>query len=258
MQYILTNKKGSILEIILNRPDKRNALNSEFVTELRNAFSEANDDDSIRVIILKGNGKAFSAGADLEYLQKLQNNSYEENLADSSHLMELFKSMYFHKKIIIAQVEGHALAGGCGLATVCDFVFSVPEALYGYTEVKIGFIPAIVMFFLLRKTNENKARELMLSGKLIDASYAQTSGIVYKVVPKETIENEVFEFAQKLATETSAEAVALTRKMIAEIQSMETSEALLYAASQNATARATNDCKKGIAAFLSKEDIKWS
>ena len=114
------------------------------------------------------------------------------------------------------------------------------------------------MFFLLRKTNENKARELMLSGKLIDASYAQTSGIVYKVVPKETIENEVFEFAQKLATETSAEAVALTREMIAEIQSMETSEALLYAASQNATARATNDCKKGIAAFLSKEDIKWS
>ena len=173
MEYVLTNKKGNILEIILNRPDKRNALNSEFVGELRQAFGEANADDSIRVIILKGSGKAFSAGADLGYLQQLQNNTYDENLQDSSHLMELFKLMYSHKKLIIAQVEGHALAGGCGLATVCDFIYTVPEALFGYTEVKIGFIPAIVMFFLLRKIGEAKARELLLTGTLIEATRAR-------------------------------------------------------------------------------------
>ncbi len=258
MKYLQINKNSNILEIILNRPDKRNALNSDFVAELRQAFETADLDEQIRVIILKGMGKAFSAGADLAYLQQLQNNTYDENLQDSTHLMELFKTMYFHKKIIIAQVEGHALAGGCGLATVCDFIFSVPEALFGYTEVKIGFIPAIVMFFLLRKTNENIARQLLLTGKLISAEEAYKIGLVYHISSAEHIGKEVMVFAEKLAEETSGEAIALTKKMIAEIQSMESMEALKYAASQNAVARATHDCKKGIGAFLNKEVLKWN
>lgn len=183
MQFITTHTSDRIFEIVLNRPDKRNALNSEFVSELISAFTNADVDENTRVVILKANGKVFSAGADLGYLQQLQKNTYEENLEDSTQLAELFKKIYFHKKLIIAQVEGHAIAGGCGLATVCDFVFAVPEAKFGYTEVKIGFVPAIVMFFLLRKIGEAKARELLLTGKLIDAQQAkETSGLLIRLL----------------------------------------------------------------------------
>jgi methylglutaconyl-CoA hydratase len=232
-------------------------LNSEFVQELTDAFVAADKDEKTRVVILKANGKAFSAGADLAYLQQLQNNTFEENLQDSSQLKTLFGHIYNHKKIVIAQVEGHAIAGGCGLATVCDFVFSVPDALYGYTEVKIGFVPAIVMFFLLRKIGEAKARELLLTGKLVSAEYFEKLGLVTEIIEADKIEARVQEFASTLIKETSPQSIALTRKMIAEIQTLQTEEALNYAAEQNAHARAQEDCKRGIGAFLNKEEINW-
>lgn len=258
MQFVETRSQNGIFEIILNRPDKRNALNSEFVQELTDAFVAANNDNRTRVVILKANGKAFSAGADLAYLQQLQNNTYEENLQDSSQLKTLFSHIYNHKKIVIAQVEGHAIAGGCGLATVCDFVFSVPDALYGYTEVKIGFVPAIVMFFLLRKTGEAKARHLLLTGKLFSAEYFRELGLVTEIVEAGKIQEHVTAFATQLVKETSPQSIALTRKMIAEIQTMSAEDALNYAAQQNAHARAQEDCKRGIGAFLNKEEITWS
>jgi methylglutaconyl-CoA hydratase len=257
MEFVITRKEERIFEIILNRPDKRNALNSRVVQELTAAFREAHEDPETRVVILKANGKTFSAGADLAYLQELQNNTYEQNLEDSSQLKELFRLMYFHNKMLIAQVQGHAIAGGCGLATVCDMVFSVPEVLYGYTEVKIGFVPAIVMFFLLRKIGEAKARELLLTGQLIPAEKALAFGIINRIVPAETIEEEVRKFASAIAAETSGQSIALTRKMIAEVQGMDCDGALDYAAAQNAGARASDDCKRGIGAFLNKEEIKW-
>ncbi len=141
------NVNDRICTISLNRPEKRNAFNAQLINELKDAFSRAEVDDAIKVIVLTGEGQAFSAGADLSYLQLLQNNSYEDNLADSTQLMQLFKQIYTLSKPVIARIEGHAIAGGCGLATVCDFAFAVPEAQFGYTEVKIGFIPAIVMVF---------------------------------------------------------------------------------------------------------------
>ena len=257
MTFIDIKLGDRIFEITLNRPDKRNSLNSEFVAELIAAFTTADEDENTRVVILKANGKVFSAGADLGYLQQLQKNTYEENLEDSSQLATLFKKIYFHKKLIIAQVEGHAIAGGCGLATVCDFVFAVPEAKFGYTEVKIGFVPAIVMFFLLRKIGEGKARELLLTGKLIEAQQAKDFGIINEIISAEEIEKHTRGFALKLAEETSPQSIALTRRMIAEIQSLPLDEALLYASRQNASARSTEDCKKGIGAFLDKKDIKW-
>ncbi|MGZ5243357.1 MAG: enoyl-CoA hydratase/isomerase family protein [Bacteroidia bacterium] len=258
MQFVETRSNNGIFEIILNRPDKRNALNSEFVQELIDAFALANEDEKTRVVLLKANGKAFSAGADLAYLQQLQNNTYAENLVDSSQLKSLFSHIYNHQKIVIAQVEGHAIAGGCGLATVCDFVFAVPDALFGYTEVKIGFVPAIVMFFLLRKIGEAKARELLLTGKLVSAEYFRQLGLVTEIVEAGKIADRVEEFAAQLVKETSPQSIALTRKMIAEIQTLPTENALNYAAEQNAHARAQDDCKRGIGAFLNKEEITWS
>lgn len=257
MQFVEIHKKDRIQEIVLNRPEKRNALNSETVQELITAFKLADADDDVRVVILKANGKAFSAGADLGYLQQLQNNTYEENLADSSALKSLFELIYYHKKVIIAQVEGHAIAGGCGLATVCDFVYSVPEAMYGYTEVKIGFVPAIVMFFLLRKIGEARSRELLLTGRLISAEQALAYQLITEVVPADKIADKVMETARQIAHETSPQSIALTRRMIADIQSLNTADALQYAAEQNASARAQDDCKRGIAAFLNKEELRW-
>ncbi|MCX6351662.1 MAG: enoyl-CoA hydratase-related protein [Bacteroidetes bacterium] len=257
MEFLTIKKQNHVFEICLNRPEKRNALNSEFVQELKAAFAEAASDTETKIILLRANGDAFCAGADLAYLQQLQSNSFEENLADSTQLKELFALIYTQPKITVAQVEGHALAGGCGLTTVCDFVFAIPEANFGYTEVKIGFIPAIVMYFLLRKIGEAQARRLLLTGDLVSADFMKNLGLVYEVCEKENIANQVETFCQKIITTTSAEAVALTRKMIAEIQTMEVAKGLQYAANNNAHARATEDCKRGIAAFLNKEKLSW-
>lgn len=252
--YHCTDRIGYIT---LNRPEKRNALNSEMVSLLKACFTQAADDSDCKVVVLKANGEAFSAGADLAYLQQLQSNTFDENYADSSHLKELFEQIYWHPKVVIAQVEGHAIAGGAGLATVCDFVYAVPEARFGYTEVKIGFVPAIVMFFLLRKVNEKTAKELLLSGKLISADEAESLDLINGICEATRIEQQVDQFAQKLIDTCSADSLKLTKMMIADIQSKPDKEALDYAARTNATARSTEDCKRGIAAFLNKEKINW-
>lgn len=257
MEYIEYSKTGQIGYITLNRPDKRNALSYEVVSELKEAFTEASQDDGVKVVVLKANGKAFCAGADLGYLQQLQQNTYEENLEDSNHLKELFYQIYTLNKVVIAQVQGHAIAGGCGLVSVCDFAFTVPEAKFGYTEVRIGFIPAIVKVFLLRKIGEMKSKELLLTGELITADEARTYGIVNKVVAASELEEMVAEFANTLISKNSGQSMAYTKQMIAKVQSLSLEEGLQYAAEQNAKARASEDCQRGIAAFLNKEEIKW-
>ncbi|GAB3819402.1 hypothetical protein GCM10028895_17790 [Pontibacter rugosus] len=209
------------------------------------------------MIVLRAEGKVFCAGADLEYLQQLQENDYQENLLDSTHLMELFRAIYTLKKVVIAQVHGHAIAGGCGLAAICDFGFTVPEAKFGYTEVKIGFIPAIVKVFLLRKIGEARAKQLLLTGDLISAAQAEAFGLVNWVVPAEELEEQVFSFAKKLCAENSKQSMEVTKEMIARVQAMSLEDGLLYAAEMNAVARGSEDCQRGIAAFLNKEQIKW-
>jgi len=257
MNLVIYEVKERIGYVTLNRPDKRNALSFELVSELKSAFAQAENDSDVKVIVLKANGDAFCAGADLAYLQMLQEFSYEQNLADSNHLKELFLQIYTLKKVVIAQVQGHALAGGCGLATVCDFAFSIPQAKLGYTEVKIGFVPAIVLVFLLRKIGEQKAKQLLLSGELITAEIAERWNLINQVIERDQLHQFVYDFAQKLIQTNSAQSMELTKKMIASVQSMTMNDALNYAAQMNAEARATDDCKKGINAFLNKQELKW-
>lgn len=257
MSLVLYKAEERIGYITLNRPDKRNALSPELIEELKKAFDEAEKDETVKVIVLQANGDSFCAGADLAYLQKLQNFSYEENLADSGNLRELFQKIYQLKKVVIAQVQGHALAGGCGLASVCDFVFAVPEAKFGYTEVRIGFIPAIVLIFLIRKVGEQKARHLLLSGELVHGENATHFGLVNFIVEKDKLSERVYSFAQQLIKNNSAQSMALTKQMIDEVQSMTLGNALDYASRMNAQARGTDDCKKGISSFLNKQDITW-
>jgi methylglutaconyl-CoA hydratase len=257
MSMVDYSVKERIGRITLNRPEKRNALSPEMVEGLKRAFDQAAKDDQVKAIILNAQGEAFCAGADLAYLQQLQNFSVEENLADSIQLKELFLSVYTHPKVVIAQVQGHALAGGCGLASICDWVFAVPEAKFGYTEVRIGFIPALVSVFLLRKVGEGTARELLLGGELISAERAQAIGLINRIVSADKLESEVIDFTSRLIASNSSESMKLTKKLMAEVPGMTMMQALQHAAESNAHARGTDDCKRGIEAFLNREKIIW-
>ncbi|WP_026950942.1 enoyl-CoA hydratase/isomerase family protein [Algoriphagus mannitolivorans] len=243
--------------ITLNRPEKRNALNPNMVRELGRAFSELETKEEAKVIVLRAEGKAFCAGADLDYIQQLQNFSYEENLQDSQNLRALFQQIYEYPKVVIAQVEGHALAGGCGLMTVCDFTFAVPEALFGYTEVKIGFIPALVSVFLQEKIGTGKAGELLLSGEVFSAEKAFQYKLLTEVKEKDHIQSAVMEFSQLLVHNNSAFSMQETKKLLRSIGKAERDRSLDLAAQLNAKARAHEDCQRGIAAFLSKTKPAW-
>ena len=240
--------------ITLNRPEKRNALNAQFVSELKEAFTHAEKDENCKVIVLKANGLSFCAGADLTYLRELQENSYEDNLADSTHLMELFQQIYTLPKVVIAQVQGAAIAGGCGLATVCDLVVSADEAKFGYTEVKIGFIPAIVSVFLIKQIGVAKSKELLLTGKIISAQEAEGFGLINQISTKEKLENSVMELAQSLVQAASADSLALTKQLINVVSDKSLVEGFKWAAEINAQARETDDCKKEYPLFLIKKN----
>lgn len=257
LQYTEYHVQDRIATIVLNRPDKRNAFNHALVSELKTLINQAIQNTQVKIIRIKANGEVFSAGADLDYLKQLQQNTFEENLADSNHLKELFEQLYYCPKLTIAQVEGHAIAGGCGLATVCDFTFATPSAKFGYTEVKIGFIPAIVSIFLLKKINGQQAKELLFTGKLIAAEEAKKMSLITDVIDAADINQHVIQFAQKCIAEVSADAIALTKKLMQQTETLNTHQAFSLAAEYNAKARGTDDCKKGIAAFLNKESIVW-
>ncbi len=249
--------ENSVGYITIQRAEKKNALNDELVTHLKAAFLKAYDNLETKVIVLKSEGDVFSAGADLAYLQQLQNNSFEENLADSRSLAQLFRLIYEGPKVVISAIQGHAIAGGCGLATVCDFSYAASNAMFGYTEVKIGFIPAIVSFYVLRKIGEAKAKELLLTGNLINAQEAEKIGLITKVVEANQLATTVENLAKTLVEQCSKQSLQSTKILIAKVQNLNTNDAMLLATEMNATARATDDCKKGINAFLNKEKIIW-
>ena len=253
-EYEIVNR---VAFITLNRPEKRNALNPELVELLTRHFLQAITDETVKVIVLGANGEVFSAGADLAYLQQLQSNSFDENVVDSANLKKLFYTIYTSPKIVIARVEGHAIAGGCGLASVCDLVFSVPEAKFGYTEVKIGFIPALVACFLVRKLGEARTKELLLSGELISAEKAVEYGLINFICDASGIRESVKNYAEKMVISVSAQSVALTKELLNMAQNLILENSLEQAIILNAKARATDDCKRGISAFLSKEKLEW-
>jgi|SRR5215217_6951640 len=252
--YTVTDR---VATITINRPEKRNALNPELIGLLTETFLTASEDDEVRVIVLNANGSTFSAGADLEYLQQLQHNSYEENLADSENLKRLFTTIYYLPKVVIAQIEGHAIAGGCGLATVCDIIFSVPEASFGYTEVKLGFVPAIVSCFLVRKTSETIAKRMLLTGELFSAREALDYGLITFVTNKEDIHQKVKEFALNLCSEASANSLMITKQLIGQTTNPLLEKSLSMAVQINARVRDSEDFKKGVSAFLEKTKVKW-
>jgi methylglutaconyl-CoA hydratase len=257
MEYVQYHTDNRVGYITLNRPEKRNALNHDLIRQMQQAFEVAENDDACKVVVLQARGEVFCAGADLQYLQGLTANTFGENLHDSTHLMQLFQQIYTLKKVVIGQVHGHAIAGGCGLAAICDISFTVPEARFGYTEVKLGFVPAIVSVFLLRKIGEACTKQLLLTGDLISAAKARDLGLVNFVVDAGDLEQAVREFAQRLCRENSGQSMELTKEILYRVQELPLQESLRYAAEMNAHARGTSDFRRGITAFLGKEKISW-
>ncbi len=256
-ELLLYSVDERIATISLNRPEKRNAFSPDLVSELTQALLRSAEDEQVKVVILKAEGSVFSAGADLAYLQELSTNTYEENVRDSENLRKLFTTLYYLPKVVIAQVEGNAIAGGCGLATICDLTFAIPEAMFGYTEVKLGFAPAIVSCFLVRQTSETIAKQILLSGDLFTAGQALAYNLINYIYPKDEIENEVRKYALKLCSETSGNSLMITKQLIGQTTNPGLEKSLNIAVQLNARVRESEDFKRGIAAFLQKEQIKW-
>lgn len=250
-------KENRLGTITLNRPEKRNAMSPQLVDALLQALEELETDPSVNLVVLKAQGKAFCAGADLGYLQEMQQFSYEENLADSEQLMRLFDRIYSFPKLVIAQVQGSALAGGCGLVTVCDFAFATPAASFGFTEVRIGFVPALVSVFLVEQLGFGKAQHLLLSGSIISAQTAQDMGLITEVVEEADLEQHVLGFCQTLLVQNSSASLEATKRLLRGFTKKERETHLKYAAQINAESRGQKDCIQGIAAFLNKEIPRW-
>jgi methylglutaconyl-CoA hydratase len=252
MSNLLATTENAIRFLTLNRPEKRNALNDELIAELKSALREADADENLRAIVIRGAGKDFCSGADLSALQKIAESSVQENLADAESLAELFRLMREVKVPVIAAIHGRALAGGCGLASACDLVLAAGSARFGYPEVKIGFVPAMVTAILRRNLSEKKSFELITQGFDFSAAEALEMGLINRVFPDESFENDVAEYATAY-NKVSRSAVMLSKKLMYEIDGKSFNAALQMGAEVNTIARQTEDCKQGIAKFLNKD-----
>ena len=249
------HNSGDIATITLRRPEKRNAISTEMTSDLMNAFGEI-EASSARVAILTGEGQAFCSGIDLAALQAIATQSPLENLEDARRFALLLRRIWSFPKPTIAAVNGAAVAGGCGIATLCDFTLAVPEATFGYPEVRIGFLPAIVAVFLVRQIAEKHARDLLLTGRIIDAAEAQRLGLVTEVAPAA----ELMSAAQKLAAtllESSPTSLLKTKKLLGDIAAPEVERALELAIAESVQIRTTADFREGLASFLDKRAPKW-
>jgi methylglutaconyl-CoA hydratase len=248
--------ESGIATITLNRPDKRNAISFELIDDLLRALQEVETSAAI-VLILTGAGKAFSSGMDLDNLKALIGRSPEQNLEDSKTMVRLFRKLYEFPKVTIAAVNGAAIAGGTGLALLCDFTLAVPEAKFGYTEVRIGFVPAIVSTFLLRQVGEKQARDLLLTGRIIGAEEAARMGLVNEIVAPEALMTRARELAG-LLMENSPASLRATKRLLTDHAGAELDDQIEAAVRENAAIRNTADFREGVVSFLEKRKPVWS
>jgi methylglutaconyl-CoA hydratase len=247
--------ESGIAAITLNRPEKRNAISFELIDDLLRGLKEVESSDAI-VLILTGAGKAFSSGMDLDNLKVLIGRSPEQNLEDSETMVCLFRSLYEFPKVTIAAVNGAAIAGGTGLALLCDFTLAVAEAKFGYTEVRIGFVPAIVSTFLLRQVGEKQARDLLLTGRIIDAEEAARMGLINEIVASENLLVRARELAA-LLLENSPASLRATKRLLNHHARAQLDTQIGAAVRENAAVRTTADFREGVTSFLEKRKPVW-
>jgi methylglutaconyl-CoA hydratase len=245
----------NVAVITLNRPEKRNAISMALIHELMAAFAELAK-SSARAVIITGAGKSFCAGMDLDELKALTGRSREESQRDSETMARLFRGVYDFPKPLIAAVNGPAIAGGCGIATLCDFTLASTEAKFGYTEVRIGFVPAIVSTFLMRQIGEKHARDLLLTGRIIDAAEAARIGLINEVVAPERLMPRAHELAAQLL-ENSPASLAATKQLINSFDVDDLTADIQAAIDANADIRTTPDFREGVTSFLEKRKPVW-
>ena len=255
-QTVLYSESQNIVTITLNRPDKRNAISYELIDDVTAALRQAAQ-SSAKVLILTGAGSAFSAGMDLENLKGLLGRTPEQNLEDSRTMAGLFRALYDFPKPTIAAVNGAAIAGGTGLATLCDFTLAVPEARFGYTEVRIGFVPGIVSSYLIANVGEKRARDLLLTGRLFSAEEAYRFGLVTEIVSPDQLMPRALQLAAQLM-ENSPASLETTKRLLSIYTKEQLDRQLVSAIRENAAVRQTPDFKEGITSFLEKRKPKWT
>ena len=248
---VLYSVEGAVARITLNRPEKRNALNDVIIAGLGETLREADGSPEVRVVLITGAGSDFCSGADLSSLQKISDASIAENVSDARTLMDLLTLMRQVRVPVVAAVRGRALAGGCGLATAADIVLAAESACFGYPEVKIGFVPAMVTTILRRHVSEKQAFELLTRGGEISAQRAYEIGLVNQVFPDEVFDDKVATYVEGFER-MSKSAVGLTKSLLYQIDGMAFREALETGVDANVIARMTKDCQQGVARFLKK------
>ncbi len=249
---VLYSIEETVARITLNRPEKRNALNDVLITGLKDRLQEADRDASVRAIVIAGAGQDFCSGADLSALQKIADASMAENVEDARSLMDLFTLIRQVRVPVVAAVQGRALAGGCGLASACDIVLATTSARFGYPEVKVGFVPAMVTAILRRNVSEKRAFELLTLGVEISACEAEKFGLVNRVFPDESFLSDVQRYVGEFQ-KMSRSAVSLTKSLLYQVDGMSFEAALETGVDLNVIARMTKDCQQGIARFLKKK-----
>jgi len=256
-ETILYSTENKIARIYLNRPEVHNAFNEVMIAELTEIFKRVSDDDAVRVVVLAGNGKSFSAGADLNWMKKMINYSYEQNLDDSLKLAELFYLMYSLPKPIIARVNGAAIGGGTGLVAVCDIAIASENAKFSLSEVKLGLVPACISPYVIRKVGEGRCREFFLTGERLIAKRAMELGLVNQVVPLEELNQAVQEKANQLIS-SGPKAIAMCKELLKNVPGMDFDKVKTYTADMIARMRIGDEGQEGMNAFLEKRKSKWT
>jgi methylglutaconyl-CoA hydratase len=249
--------KNRVASVTLNRPEVHNAFNEVMIAELTEIFKRVSVDDAVRVAVLTGNGKSFSAGADLNWMKKMINYSYEENMDDSLKLAELFHLMYSCPKPVIARVNGAAIGGGTGLVAVCDIAIAAENAKFSLSEVKLGLVPACISPYVIRKVGEGRCREFFLTGERLVAKRAMELGLVNQVVPSEELDQAVQEKANQLIS-SGPKAIAMCKELLKNVPGMDFDKAKTYTADMIARMRIGDEGQEGMNAFLEKRKPKWT
>ena len=254
ISYLVNDR---VATVILDRPEVHNAFNEVMIAEFTEIFKKISEDDSVRVVVLTGNGKSFSAGADLNWMKKMINYSYEQNLEDSLKLAELFFLMYSLPKPIVARVNGAAIGGGAGLVAVCDIAIAAESAKFSLSEVKLGLVPACISPYVVRKVGEGKCREFFLTGERLTAKRALEAGLVNHVVPLEELDQAVQEKVEQLIS-SGPKALAMCKELLKNVPGMSFDKAKTYTGDMIASMRIGDEGQEGMNAFLEKRKPKWT
>lgn len=249
-------KEENVGTISFNRPKIHNAFNSQVIDEMLSLFNQLADDDNLRVVVLTGEGKSFCAGADLNWMRSVVNQSFDENLDESNRLADLFYKIYSFPRPVIGKINGAAIGGGTGFVAVCDISVAAESAKFSFSEVKIGVVPACIGPYVIKKMGEGKSRELFITGERMDAKRAFDVGLVNSYVADNKLD-ETVDSLVKLILSSGPKAVAMAKKLVSEVSSMSPDQFKPFTAEMIAKLRISDEGQEGMDAFLNKRKPNW-